>query len=489
MIQGGCPEGTGTGGPGYTFEDEINDHKVVRGALAMANAGPNTNGSQFFIVTTDAAPWLDGKHTVFGQVTSGMDVVDALEGAADRRPRPPAARPRDREARPSAARVANHGDRRAAHPGGRRGRRASTVENPATGELDPQRPRDHASGGRARAWSSARRAAQPAWEALGFEGRARVLRRAQKWVIDNAERIVETIVSETGKTYEDALLAEVAYAANAFGFWAKHAPQYLADEKIRSSNPFVLGRKLVVRYRPVGVVGVIGPWNYPLTNSFGDCIPALAAGNAVILKPAEATPLTSLLIAEGLRECGLPEGVFQVAVGRGSDTGRGADRRRRHGHVHRLDGDRASKVMERAARDADPGLARARRQGPDDRARRRRPRARRQRRRVLLDAERRPDLHLDRARVRRGAGLRRRSSPRSPRRSRALRQGVPAGPGSVDVGRDHVPAAARHRRAATSSRRARRARQVLVGGNGARRRRAASTSRPCSSTSTTRWSA
>jgi peptidyl-prolyl cis-trans isomerase B (cyclophilin B) len=80
MIQGGCPLGTGTGGPGYTFEDEFNDHKVVRGALAMANAGPNTNGSQFFIVTTDAAPWLDGKHTVFGQVTDGMDVVDALEG-------------------------------------------------------------------------------------------------------------------------------------------------------------------------------------------------------------------------------------------------------------------------------------------------------------------------------------------------------------------------------------------------------------------------
>src|ERR1700685_3198604 len=81
MIQGGCPLGTGTGGPGYTFEDEFNDHKIVRGALAMANAGPNTNGSQFFIVTTTAAPWLDGKHTVFGQVTAGMDVVDKLESA------------------------------------------------------------------------------------------------------------------------------------------------------------------------------------------------------------------------------------------------------------------------------------------------------------------------------------------------------------------------------------------------------------------------
>jgi cyclophilin family peptidyl-prolyl cis-trans isomerase len=79
MIQGGCPQGTGTGGPGYAFEDEINPHKIVRGALAMANAGPNTNGSQFFIVTAAACPWLDGKHTVFGQVTEGMDVVDKLE--------------------------------------------------------------------------------------------------------------------------------------------------------------------------------------------------------------------------------------------------------------------------------------------------------------------------------------------------------------------------------------------------------------------------
>ena len=79
MVQGGCPQGTGTGGPGYSFDDEFNEHKIVRGALAMANAGPNTNGSQFFIVTTDAAPWLDGKHTVFGKVTGGMDVVDAIE--------------------------------------------------------------------------------------------------------------------------------------------------------------------------------------------------------------------------------------------------------------------------------------------------------------------------------------------------------------------------------------------------------------------------
>jgi peptidyl-prolyl cis-trans isomerase B (cyclophilin B) len=89
MIQGGDPSGTGSGGPGYTFEDEINDNKVERGALAMANAGPNTNGSQFFIVTTKAAPWLDGKHTVFGKVTEGMDVVDEIsEVSRDSRDKP-----------------------------------------------------------------------------------------------------------------------------------------------------------------------------------------------------------------------------------------------------------------------------------------------------------------------------------------------------------------------------------------------------------------
>jgi cyclophilin family peptidyl-prolyl cis-trans isomerase len=89
MIQGGCPRGDGTGGPGYQFEDEFNDHPVERGALAMANSGPNTNGSQFFVVTTAAAPWLDGKHTVFGKITSGQDVADRISAVErDARDRP-----------------------------------------------------------------------------------------------------------------------------------------------------------------------------------------------------------------------------------------------------------------------------------------------------------------------------------------------------------------------------------------------------------------
>ncbi len=161
------------------------------------------------------------------------------------------------------------------------------------------------------------RAAQPAWEAVGFAERCQVLRRAQKWLVDNRQRVVDTLVSETGKAHEDALLVEIGYAAGALGFWAKRAPVYLADERIRHFNPVVIGRKLVVRYRPLGVVGVIGPWNFPLVNSFGDCIPALAAGNSVVLKPSELTPLSSLLMVECLRASGLPEHVFQVLTGDG----------------------------------------------------------------------------------------------------------------------------------------------------------------------------
>ena len=193
------------------------------------------------------------------------------------------------------------------------------VENPATGEVVGTVPALSAAD--VKELAARARAAQPAWEALGFEERGRIMRRMQKWTTDNADRIVRTIVSETGKTYEDALLAEVMYCANAFGFWAKQAPKYLVDEHVKSANPFVKGKKLVVRYAPVGLVGVIGPWNFPLTNSFGDCIPALAAGNAVILKPAHLTPLTSLLMEEGLRACGIPEHVFQVATGTGSEAG------------------------------------------------------------------------------------------------------------------------------------------------------------------------
>ena len=133
------------------------------------------------------------------------------------------------------------------------------------------------------------RAAQPAWEALGFDGRAKVLRRAQKWVVDNADRIVDArSCPRPARPTTTRCSPRSPTRPSAFGFWAKHAPRFLADEKVRTSSPFLVGRKLVVRYRPLGVIGVIGPWNYPLTNSFGDCIPALAAGNAVVLKPSQS---------------------------------------------------------------------------------------------------------------------------------------------------------------------------------------------------------
>jgi acyl-CoA reductase-like NAD-dependent aldehyde dehydrogenase len=188
------------------------------------------------------------------------------------------------------------------------------VENPATGAV--VRTIQATAPEEVRALADRARAAQPAWEALGFEGRGRVLRRTRRWLVENSDRVVDTLVSESGKTYEDAQ-GEVLYGAQALGFWAKHAPKYLADRKVRSANPVVAGRKLLVRYRPIGVVGVIGPWNYPLINNFGDCIPALAAGNAVVLKPSSVTPLTSLVLADAMRECGLPPDVLQVAAGPG----------------------------------------------------------------------------------------------------------------------------------------------------------------------------
>ena len=191
------------------------------------------------------------------------------------------------------------------------------VENPATGEVIATIPVQGAD--ELAEMATRAREAQPQWEAIGFDGRARIMRRAQKWFFDNSDRVLDQVVAETGKTYEDAQLTDFGYAAAALGFWAKQAANYLAEERVPSwDNPTVAGKKLVIRYVPVGLVGVIGPWNFPIVNAFGDCIPALMAGNTVILKPSEVTPLSALLMVEMMRECGLPEGVFQVATGDGS---------------------------------------------------------------------------------------------------------------------------------------------------------------------------
>jgi acyl-CoA reductase-like NAD-dependent aldehyde dehydrogenase len=147
------------------------------------------------------------------------------------------------------------------------------------------------------------RAAQPGWEALGFRGRGSLMRDMRKWLIGNRKRVIRTLSDENGKPYEDAQL-ELFYCADALGFWSRKAPKWLADERERPHSPLLLGRKVINRYLPYGVVGVIGPCNYPLINNFGDAIPALVAGNSVVLKPASITPLSSMLMQEGLREVG-----------------------------------------------------------------------------------------------------------------------------------------------------------------------------------------
>src|SRR3954453_4161166 len=165
------------------------------------------------------------------------------------------------------------------------------VENPATGETIANVP--DLSAEQVADLAKRARIAQPGWDALGFDGRAEVFREMRRWLVQNRERVVQTIVDETGKAREDAQTTELFLILDSLGFWAKKAPKFLADEKVRGTSPFTIGKKMYVRYRPHGLIGVIGPWNYPLSNSFGDAIPPLYAGNPVIIKPREGGPLPS----------------------------------------------------------------------------------------------------------------------------------------------------------------------------------------------------
>jgi len=191
------------------------------------------------------------------------------------------------------------------------------VMNPATGQL--VRRLEACTPERLTEMVTRARQAQPGWQALGYDGRGKVLRRAQKWVLDNAERVIHTVVSETGKTREDVML-ELSLTAMAFGFWAKRAPKYLADERVRTGSPFLLGRKVIVRYEPVGVAGVIGPWNHPLVNNIADAVRALAAGHSVILKPSGVTQFTDNIkkinaAMEKTKYPGIPSRWYQLANG------------------------------------------------------------------------------------------------------------------------------------------------------------------------------
>ncbi len=293
------------------------------------------------------------------------------------------------------------------------------VENPATGEVIGSVA--VAGAAELAGMVSRARAAEGPWHELGFAGRAAVMRRAQRWMLDNGERVIGTVIEETGKTYEDAQATDFGYVVQSLGFWARQAEEYLADERSHYwGNPAVAGKKLVLRYEPYGVVGVIGPWNFPLVNGFGDCIPALMAGNSVILKPSEVTPLSSLLMAEMFHECGMPEDVFQVATGDGST---GAALTAAVDCIMFTGSTRTGRLVAKAAAEAlDPLPPRIGRQGSDDRLRRCRRGEGSNRSDVLLDEQLGAGLHLSRAGLRRGAGIRRVRATRD-------REGGQAAPG------------------------------------------------------------
>ena len=223
------------------------------------------------------------------------------------------------------------------------------------------------------------RAAQPAWEAIGFAGRRRWLESLRDWMLANQDRIDDLMQEETGKVRADAAL-EAFYVLDAINFWCDQGPKFLADEIVSPHNPLLKAKRAKIVYRPFGVVGMISPWNFPVILSLGDAIPALLAGNAVVIKPSEVTPLTLIEMVRAWREeVGAPD-VLARRQRHGRDRRR-ADRRGRLHAVHRLGADRQDRDEARR-RDADPGQPRARRQGPDDRHPRRRPRARRQRDRL-----------------------------------------------------------------------------------------------------------
>lgn len=189
------------------------------------------------------------------------------------------------------------------------------VENPATGAVVGAVP--CLSAADVERLAAQGRAAQPAWQALGFKERRRRLLRAQRWLADNRGRAEELIVAESGKQRADAT-AEIIAATEALLYWANNAERLLSEERISSRSPLLFGRSVCVRYQPLGLVGVITPWNAPFSLAALDLVPAMAAGNAVIHKPSEITPLSANLLEEMFRACDVPEHVFQIAHGDGA---------------------------------------------------------------------------------------------------------------------------------------------------------------------------
>ena len=192
------------------------------------------------------------------------------------------------------------------------------VLNPATGETLATLPVD---GPEAVAATVARvRAAQPDWEAMGIEGRRFWLAKLRDWILDNSERILDTMQAETGKVRADAS-NEPTYLADTINFYGANAASFIGEESVRPHSPLLASKKLRVQYRPHPVVGIISPWNFPLILSLGDAIPALQAGAAVVIKPSEFTPLGLAEVVEAWKhEIGGPD-VFDVVQGTGETGG------------------------------------------------------------------------------------------------------------------------------------------------------------------------
>src|SRR4051794_30342443 len=164
------------------------------------------------------------------------------------------------------------------------------------------------------------RAAQSGWQQLGFSARAQIMDACRRWIVAHRKEVAATSMRESGNTFEEALFNEVFLTADCLRFWARRAAGMLRPRRVPTHSPLALGRKVTVSYKPLGVVGVIAPWNFPIALGIGDAIPALMAGNAVVLKPSELTPLATRMVIKGFLDAGLPEDVLICATG-GPRTG------------------------------------------------------------------------------------------------------------------------------------------------------------------------
>ncbi len=162
------------------------------------------------------------------------------------------------------------------------------------------------------------REAQRAWCRTSLEERARLFYRLRDLLLDEGERLADILTAETGRPRAEVYGSELFYLCDAIGMWARKSRKFLRPEKIRPHFPLLKGKKVVSTYSPRGVIGIISPWNFPLIMTLGEALPALMAGNAVIIKPSELTPRTAIFGAEIAERAGFPSGLLQVVVGAGS---------------------------------------------------------------------------------------------------------------------------------------------------------------------------